>query len=188
MRVVLRGIYTGGAVLACVFLASIAVLVVLQVATRMLGIHIRGLLDYATYAMVASVFLGIAHTLSLDAHIRVRLLLDVLPARARSGAEIICLLIGSSIMVYFSYYAAVLTYESWQFNFRAMGSAATPLWIPQLGMTVGAALGALAFVDALVVAWRWPQSPYGASDRGTESAGIERAAAVAGPPVAPREL
>ncbi len=142
-------LWSGG--LACIFLASIVILVMLQVLTRLFGLHVSGLIDYATYAMVASCFLGIALTLKRGAHIRVSLLLGVLSGPARRGLEIIALAVSAGVMAYFAWYSVLLTYDSWRFGYLEMGLAATPLWIPQTGMAAGAAIGAAAFIDELVL-------------------------------------
>jgi len=142
-------LWCGG--LACFFLASIAVLVMLQIITRLLGLHVIGLIDYATYAMVASMFLGLALALKRGAHIRVSLVIGAVSGPARRWLEIAGLALGTAIMAYFAWYSLQLTQDSWAFGYRAMGLAATPLWIPQIGMTLGGIVGAIAFLDELVM-------------------------------------
>jgi len=153
MRLVLRtldGLYRVCSFLACTFLASIALLVVLQVATRLLGILWEGLIDYATYAMVASAFLGLGPALKRGAHIRVTLLIGAVRGERRRALEILCLLVGSGLMAYLAWYCILLTLESWQFGYRSVGLAATPLWIPQAAMTFGAVVATVAFLDELL--------------------------------------
>ena len=142
--------YQGCGLLACFFLASIAVLIILQVVTRLVGLHWRGLIDYSTYCMVASFFLGLAPALKKGAHIRVTLLIGALRGVPRRWAEVVALCIGSSIMIFLAWHLVKLTYESWAFGLQAMGLAATPLWIPQTAMSLGAVTGAIAFIDEFV--------------------------------------
>lgn len=152
--------YGGCGVLACFFLASIAVLIILQVVTRIAGLHWPGLVDYSTYCMVASFFLGLAPALKKGAHIRVTLLLGTVSGALRRWLEIVALFFGSGIMIFLAWHLSKLTYESWAFGLQAMGLAATPLWIPQTAMSLGAITGAIAFVDELlsVLAGRAPAS------------------------------
>lgn len=150
LRRTLDRLYLGCGILACCFLASIALLVVLQVVSRLAGFLMVGLIDYATYAMVASCFLGLALALKRGAHIRVGLLTGLASPAAKRWLEVLALAVGSAVMAYLAWFLFLLTRDSYDFGFRALGLAATPLWIPQAGMTGGAAVAALAFLDELV--------------------------------------
>jgi len=150
LRRALDWLYLASGLLACIFLASIALMVVLQVATRLAGVLVVGLIDYATYAMVASCTLGVALALKRGAHIRVSLLLGRLAEPVRRWLEVLALAVGTAVMGYLAWYLFLMTRDSWDFGLRAMGLAATPLWIPQAGMTLGAAVAAVAFLDELV--------------------------------------
>ena len=150
MRQLLDGLYAACAGFACLFLASIAFLVILQIVTRLFGFLIPGLIEFATYAMVASVFLGMAQTLHGDGHIRVTLVLGSLPPGGRRVFEIASLAIASGVMLYFTYYAIDLVKQSWQFGYRDQGMADIPMWLPQSAMALGAVVATISFVDALV--------------------------------------
>ncbi len=152
LRRFVNQLYLWSGALACFFLAGIAFLVLLQIFTRLAGFNVSGLIDYATYSMVASAFLGIAITLKRGAHIRVGLVIGSLPETARRALEIAALSISAGVMAYFTWYCVLLTYDSWRFGYLEMGLAATPLWIPQTGMALGAAIGTLAFIDELFLA------------------------------------
>ena len=162
IRRMLDGLYLASAVLACVFFASIAAMVVLQVFTRIAGIHVAGLIDYSTYAMVAATFFGLAYALKRDAHIRVTLLLFAARGRVRRALQFASLAIGSAVMVSFAWHASVMAYESWLYGMRDLGLAATPLWIPQSGMAAGAVIAAIAFLDELVLVARGREPTYAA--------------------------
>ena len=150
IRQFLDRMYLGCGVLACIFLASIAVLIILQVVTRIVGLHWPGLVDYSTYCMVASFFFGLGPALKKGAHIRVTLLLGAVSGAPRRWLEVLALFVGSGIMIFLAWHLVKLTYESWAFGLQAMGLAATPLWIPQTAMSLGAVAGAIAFVDAFI--------------------------------------
>lgn len=143
-------VYRCSAALAGLAFVSIAALVVLQVVSRIAGFHLAGLVDYATYAMVAALFLGIGPALRRGSHVRVTLVLGVVPPKLRRAMELGCLAIGTGLMTCFAWYAVGLALNSWRFGLREMGLAATPLWIPQSAMALGGTVAAIAFADDLV--------------------------------------
>ena len=51
---------------------------------------------------------------------------------------------------FFSYYAVLMTYDSWRFHDMAQGVLPAPLWIPQLGYSAGLVILFIAFVDEFV--------------------------------------
>jgi hypothetical protein len=52
--------------------------------------------------------------------------------------------------VYFCYYAIKATYWSHLLNDVSQGQDATPLWIPQLSMSIGTLIFAVAMIDRLI--------------------------------------
>jgi TRAP-type C4-dicarboxylate transport system permease small subunit len=99
--------------------------------------------------MAAMAFLSLAHTFRSGEMIRVGLLIERLPARARRGTEIVVLLVATAVVLFFAWHGARLTYESWQFSEMSQGVIAVPLWIPQLGYAAGLVVLAISFVDEL---------------------------------------
>jgi TRAP-type C4-dicarboxylate transport system permease small subunit len=47
-------------------------------------------------------------------------------------------------------YSARLVWQSWAFHDISQGNDATPLWIPQIGMALGAVILLVAMLDDLV--------------------------------------
>lgn len=145
----LDGLYfAGGAVAACC-LVALLVIVVLQMAARWFGFSFPGSAQYAGYAMASASFLAFAHTLNRGAHIRVSLLLARL-GRYRFIGELWCFAIGSALACYLAWYAVRGVMWSYELGDVSQGQDATPLWIPQLPMAIGAIVLAIAFVDNLV--------------------------------------
>ncbi|TXL70229.1 TRAP transporter small permease [Vineibacter terrae] len=107
--------------------------------------------EFAGYAMLASAFLAMASTFGRGEHIRVTLFLQRLRGRARRYAELWCLALGSLLAGYLAWFSVRLCYVSWQLNDVSTGLIAVPLWIPQLGMAIGAVVLAIAVVEQLVV-------------------------------------
>src|SRR3546814_9328734 len=70
LRRSLDRLYLAAGALAGLCLIAIGILVLLSIVTRLLGIYVAGLTDYAGYAMAASTFLALAYTFSCGGHIR----------------------------------------------------------------------------------------------------------------------
>ena len=137
-----------GAAAAC-FLVLLLVVIVAQMAARWTGRTFPGATSYAGYCMAASAFFALAYALNHGAHIRVNLLLSRLGSARRWG-ELWCFGLGSAITVYFAWYAIRTTYWSWKLNDVSQGQDAWPLWIPQVPMSIGTTVFAVALVDHLV--------------------------------------
>jgi TRAP-type C4-dicarboxylate transport system permease small subunit len=97
--------------------------------------------------MAAAGFLALAHTLKHNEHIRVTLILGRLHGRALHGLEMWALSAAVFLSGLFAWYSARLAWNSHAFNDISTGNDATPLWIPQLAMAVGALILLIAFID-----------------------------------------
>ncbi len=150
LRRALNGLYLAGGVLAGIFLISIACLVLLSIVSRLLGVFVPGLSEYAGYAMASSSFLALAYTFGKGGHIRVSLVLNRFSGRARIFAELWCLTVGSFLACYLAWYSVKMVRVSHMLGDISEGSDAIPLWIPQIGMAAGAVLLAIALVDRLI--------------------------------------
>lgn len=148
-NVIRRGLdaaYQWAAYLAGACMVMILLLTLTQIVTRYLGFSVRGVSDYGGYFMAAASFLAFAHTLNRGAHVRIEMVLSVL-GRFRWFAETVSLGAASLIAVWFAYYSCDMVYWTYQFGDMSTGLDATPLWIPQLSMAVGAVLFAIAIAD-----------------------------------------
>lgn len=150
IRTLLDGLYLVAGYLAGLFLIVIFLLMMTLSLGREAGINIPAGDDFAAWSMAAMAFLGLAHTFRSGELIRVGLVLDRLPAGARRAVEILCLLVGAAVIVFFAWYALHMTYDSWRFNDMSQGAVAVPLWFPQLGYSTGLTILAIAFIDELV--------------------------------------
>ncbi|MND93776.1 Tripartite ATP-independent periplasmic transporter, DctQ component [compost metagenome] len=150
LRKGLDGLYLVSGWLAGLFLISIFVIMLALSAGRPLGIDVPAGDDFASWAMAASAFLGLAHTFRSGEMIRVGLLIERMTGRTRQLFEVVALLIGSAAAVYFAWYAFDMNRTSWAFNDLAQGVIAMPLWIPQIGFSGGLVILAIAMVDELV--------------------------------------
>ncbi len=133
--------YLAGFFLVCIFLTTI-----LQVVSRIAGVNITGLTDYAGYFMAASAFLAFAHTFNQGAHIRIELFLTLM-GRFRRVAEWSSFIVSTGIALWLSYFAWAMVYWSYALNDISQGLDATPIWIPQLSMALGLSLFAISVAD-----------------------------------------
>jgi TRAP-type C4-dicarboxylate transport system permease small subunit len=151
MRAFLNRIYDAAGYLAAFFLVGTLVMVLIGIFGRLLDFYVRGTDSYAGYCMAASGFLALAHTLKRGEHIRVTLVLQALPERARHRLDLWCYGAACVLAAFFAWFSARLAWQSWQFSDISTGNDATPLWIPQLSMAAGAIVLLLAFVDEFVI-------------------------------------
>jgi TRAP-type C4-dicarboxylate transport system permease small subunit len=154
MRKLLDGLYDGCAALAALAMVALLVAVLLSITGRQLGFNVPGVDSYAGFLLAASGFLSLAHTLKRGEHIRVTLLLNHLHGRAHRALELWTLAAGVLLAGLFAYYSAKLAWQSHVFNDTSTGNDATPLWIPQLSMALGAAVLLIALLDELVLELR----------------------------------
>ena len=151
LRRLLDGLYHGAAVLAALCLIGLLVMVVLSIAGRQFGFHVRGTDAYAGYLMAAAGFLALAHTLKRGEHIRVTLLVGRLKGRAQHWMEVWALAAATLLAALFAVYSVRLVWLSHELNDISTSADAAPLWIPQLPMAAGTVILLIAFADELVL-------------------------------------
>lgn len=147
----LDGLYDAAAWAAALMMVGTLLMVVLGMIDRYVSINFRGTDMYAGYCMAAAGFLALAHTLKKNEHIRVTLLLNAVSPPAKKALEIWSLSAAVFLSGLFCFYSIRLSYQSWDFNDISTGNDATPLWIPQIGMALGALVLLIAFIDELVL-------------------------------------
>ncbi|HEY5321274.1 MAG TPA: TRAP transporter small permease subunit [Caldimonas sp.] len=129
-------------------------MVMLSIVSRQVGFNVPGVDAYAGYMMAAAGFLAMAHTLKKGEHIRVTLLVSSLHGAARRGIEVWALFAASLLALLSAFYSCKLAWQSHAFHDISTSNDATPLWLPQLSMAIGAVVLAIAFVDELVLELR----------------------------------
>ena len=149
VRRALDTLYLIGGYIGALFLVTILFLITAQMVARWTGFTIPGASNYAGYAMAGASFMAFAYALNQGSHIRVSLLLGAM-GRFRRWGEIWCLFIGALVATYILRYAYDAVYWSRLLGDVSQGQDATPLWIPQTVMVVGAGLLALCLWDNLI--------------------------------------
>lgn len=153
LRAGLDALYFAAGVLAALCLIAILSIVVAQMVARWSGLTFPGAPQYAGYAMAAASFLAFAHALNRGSHIRVSLLVNAVPEAARRWLDLWGFAIGAAVMWYFVWFAQRFVFWSWKFNEVSQGQDATPLWIPQSAMLIGAVILAVALTDNFLTLW-----------------------------------
>ena len=154
MRATLDALYDAAAWVAAACMIGVLAMVLLSIAGRQFGFYVPGTDAYAGYLMAGSSFLALAHTLKRNEHIRVTLLLNLSPPAMRRALQLWSLGVAVLLSGLLGWYSARLAWQSRQFHDISTGADATPLWIPQVPMAIGALLLLVAFVDELVLALR----------------------------------
>lgn len=151
VRRMLDSLYDTSAWLAALSMIALLAMVLLSVFSRQLGFNVPGVDAYAGYTMAAAGFLALAHTFKRNEHIRVTLILGRLRGGARRAMEIWALSAGVLFAGLFAFFAVRLAWVSHDLNDISSGNDASPLWIPQLAMAVGAVILLIAFIDEWVL-------------------------------------
>jgi len=143
-------LYDAAGYLAAFFMVGVLLMVLASVVGRLAGFQLRGSDAYAGYCMAAASFLALAHTLKRGEHIRVTLFLERFGGRLRRPLDLWCHAAGTFFCAILALYSVRLAWQSWRFNDISQGNDATPLWIPQIGMALGAGVLLVAMVDDFV--------------------------------------
>ncbi len=148
-------------------IAMICLLVVCQVLLNLIdrlstlltgnaiGLTIPSYADFTGFLLAAASFMSLAYTLREGAHIRVVLLVSRLPKKMQTLVEIWCIVFGLAVSLYFTWYTALLTYESYSYNDLSSGMIAVPIWIPQTAMLFGLVVLSVALFDELISVCTW---------------------------------
>ena len=144
-------LYDAAAWAAAFFMVGVLMMVLASVVGRLVGFNLRGSDAYAGYCMAAASFLALAHTLKRNEHIRVTLLLERFGPRVTHLLEVWCHGAGTFFCAALAIFSVRLAWQSHTFNDISQGNDATPLWIPQISMAVGAIVLLVAMVDDFVL-------------------------------------
>jgi TRAP-type C4-dicarboxylate transport system permease small subunit len=169
----LDGVYVASGVIAGFFMVMILTLIVIGMVARWSSIAVPGTTEFAGYAMAATSFFALCHALTRGAHIRVSIILNANDFLKR-WLDVVAVFGAAIIATYFARYAIKTNFLSEMLNDRTQGqdqipewlvslfsldfaTAAqgsttlvyTPVWVPQLAMSIGTVLLAIALWDTL---------------------------------------
>ena len=161
MRKLLDRMYVVSEVIAAAFIVGICLTVLIQVAFNIvdkvamaiggeaIGLVLPSYAEITGYFLASATFFALAGTFRQGVHIRVTLLIRHLSPPWHRLIEGWCCALGAAASAYFTFWAANLVRESWQFGDLSPGIVPIPIWIPQLPMVLGLVCLTAAFADAL---------------------------------------
>jgi TRAP-type C4-dicarboxylate transport system permease small subunit len=135
--------------LAAVALVALCALVLAGIAGRALGLTLPGLDAYAGYCLAACGFLALAGSLRHGDHIRTEVLVARLPERWQPAVDRGVRLLAAVLGICLASALVRMAWLSAQFGDLSQGIDATPLWLPQSVLALGAVIFALALVAAV---------------------------------------
>ncbi len=169
----MNGVYLTSGLISALFMVTILMLIVAQMVARWTGLALPGTTEFAGYAMAATSFFALSYALTKGAHIRVSILLNANDF-TRKWLDIFAVFSAAIIATYFARYAVKANVFSEMLNDRTQGQdqipewvvslfrldleaamqggvtlVYTPVWIPQLAMSIGTILLAIALWDTL---------------------------------------
>lgn len=150
MRNPLHWLYQITEFLAVLSMFLILLLVGGGIVLRALGLQLAGSDDLAAYCLVAIFFLALGPTYRRSEHIRVVLLIERLPKRAKWPVEFVLTLLATVGAAWGTWYIGRFVYDSWRYNDVAGGLLPVPLWIPQVPMLIGAFVLFVALAEDVV--------------------------------------
>lgn len=160
MRRLLDALYDAAAALAGLCVLSIFVLMIYASIGREVGWRVGTINDLVAWLCAAAAFLAMAQSFRNGDFVRVSLLLESLPRRARHGFELGSLAVAAVAIGYLAFWAARFTFESWELGDMAGGLLVLPMWIPQLSFVIGSLLFFIAVLDEFVLVLRGHKPTY----------------------------
>jgi TRAP-type C4-dicarboxylate transport system permease small subunit len=138
-------------VVAALVLMGMTGLIVLEIVLRNVFLTSTHLAEeFVGYGLSAVVFLALASALSEGSLIRVDLVVERLPSRARRIAEILIVLASLSAMLFLLRFVAATLERYWRTGAVSWTMAEVPLWIPQAVVLSGIVLFCLQLLAYLV--------------------------------------
>jgi len=148
-RKFLDGLYFLSGVIAALAMIAMLGVICAQMYSRWTSQTFPGATQYAGYLMAGASFFGLAYALNAGSHIRVNLMLNAL-GRFRKWGELWCFAIAAILATYFARYAVKFNFQSVKLNEISQGLDKTEMWIPQLAMSIGTVILAIAVWDNLM--------------------------------------
>ncbi len=96
--------------------------------------------EYSAYGLAVLVFLGCGYTLKEKGHIRIELVLNRLPARLSRGLKLVAGCISTLLLGYITWELGRMTFSAWHYGSTSGTLTATPLWLPQSVVVIGAGM------------------------------------------------
>ena len=96
--------------------------------------------EYSAYGLAALIFLGCGYTLKEKGHIRIDLILNLLPDRLALFFKFVAGSLSTILLGYITWQLGRMTFSAWHYGSTSGTLTATPLWVPQSLIVIGAAM------------------------------------------------
>jgi len=110
--------------------------------------------EYSAYGLAAIIFLGAGYCLKERGHIRITLILGILPQTVSRVIAFIATIITTSFMGYTWWYLFKMVRSTYRYQSTSGTLTNTPLWIPQTIMLIGAACFFIQLVGTVFKSWQ----------------------------------
>lgn len=134
------------------FLILISIMICIEVLMRKVFNHsLQGVDEYGGYALALTAALGLAYAFYEGTHIKIDVLVRLLPRHFRIGSSLLAQVTLFSIAAFFAYRTVLHAFESWELMAFANTPLRTPLYIPQGIWAAGFCLFMLVLAVRLLV-------------------------------------
>jgi TRAP-type C4-dicarboxylate transport system permease small subunit len=163
MRRFLDRLYLAAGWLSAACFMAIALMVTAQLIGRIVdsimrlfgmvpyGFIVEGLAEIAGYLLATASLLALGLALKSASHIRITMLLGLLPTRPRWFFELFAIGISTAFAAYMTLRMGLLAYDSWVYNEVSFGLVPVQLAYPQAAMAFGLLVFTIALVDELII-------------------------------------
>jgi TRAP-type C4-dicarboxylate transport system permease small subunit len=163
MRRFLDRLYLAAGWLSAACFMAIALMVTAQLIGRIVdsimrlfgmvpyGFIVEGLAEIAGYLLATASLLALGLALKSASHIRITMLLGLLPPRARWFFELYAIGISTAFAAYMTLRMGLLAYDSWVYNEVSFGLVRVQLAYPQAAMAFGLLVFTIALIDELII-------------------------------------
>ncbi len=110
--------------------------------------------EYSAYGLAAIIFLGAGYCLKEKGHIRITLILEILPETVSRFIAFIATVITTSFMGYVWWYLFKMVKSTYRYNSTSGTLTNTPIWIPQAIMLIGATCFFIQLVGTVLKTWQ----------------------------------
>ncbi|NPC56952.1 TRAP transporter small permease [Caenimonas soli] len=156
MRKILDRTYDGSLFLAGVFLVAIFAVMIIESILRKLGGYIPGASELIGWFCAAAGFLALPATFKRGDMVRVGVLIDTLPDRARKPILLGCLALAIVFSAYMLWAVGSYLWDGYRSEETTQGMIEIAVWIPPLSFLLGVILLSVAIIDEVVQAIRTP--------------------------------
>ncbi len=137
-------LFSGGC--AAFSLFSLLFLVIVQMSSRWFELDFPGLSNYAGYCLGSASFFGLGYALNHGSHIRVTLIVSH-SGGFKKFIEVAAVGVSMVIAGWFAVHAVINNINSFELGELSQGQDVTPIWIPQLTMSLGAIVFFISLLD-----------------------------------------